>query len=82
MGRIFSVLGSVVIGSLLGIIAGYYGRWVDAVISRVFDIMLAFPSILLAIGIVAVLGPSLKMRSLRSRSLTFRTSGVSFVRVY
>ncbi|EPZ37264.1 MULTISPECIES: nickel transporter permease [Anoxybacillus] len=56
----FSVLGSVVIGSLLGIIAGYYGRWVDAVISRVFDIMLAFPSILLAIGIVAVLGPSLK----------------------
>ncbi|MCL6616232.1 MAG: ABC transporter permease, partial [Anoxybacillus ayderensis] len=30
----FSVLGSVVIGSLLGIIAGYYGRWVDAVISR------------------------------------------------
>ncbi|MED0687416.1 nickel transporter permease [Anoxybacillus ayderensis] len=56
----FSVLGSVVIGSLLGIIAGYYGRWVDAVISRIFDIMLAFPSILLAIGIVAVLGPSLK----------------------
>lgn len=56
----FSVLGSVVIGSLLGIIAGYYGRWIDAVISRIFDIMLAFPSILLAIGIVAVLGPSLK----------------------
>ncbi|WP_297992157.1 nickel transporter permease [Anoxybacillus sp.] len=56
----FSVLGSVVVGSLLGIIAGYYGRWIDAVISRIFDIMLAFPSILLAIGIVAVLGPSLK----------------------
>ncbi|NNU91452.1 nickel transporter permease [Anoxybacillus sp. CHMUD] len=56
----FSVLGSVVIGSLLGIIAGYYRRWIDAVISRIFDIMLAFPSILLAIGIVAVLGPSLK----------------------
>ncbi|AKS37348.1 peptide ABC transporter permease [Anoxybacillus gonensis] len=56
----FSVLGSVVIGSLLGIVAGYYGRWIDAVISRIFDIMLAFPSILLAIGIVAVLGPSLK----------------------
>ncbi|ANB61286.1 ABC transporter permease [Anoxybacteroides amylolyticum] len=56
----FSVLGSVVIGSLLGIVAGYYGRWVDGIISRVFDIMLAFPSILLAIGIVAVLGPSLQ----------------------
>jgi peptide/nickel transport system permease protein len=56
----FSVLGSVVAGSLLGIIAGYYGRWIDGVISRIFDIMLAFPSILLAIGIVAVLGPSLQ----------------------
>lgn len=56
----FSVLGSVIVGSLLGIIAGYYGRWVDGIISRVFDIMLAFPSILLAIGIVAVLGPSLQ----------------------
>jgi peptide/nickel transport system permease protein len=56
----FSVLGSVIIGSLLGIIAGYYGRWVDTLISRFFDILLAFPSILLAIAIVAVLGPSLR----------------------
>ncbi|WP_342514492.1 nickel transporter permease [Sporosarcina sp. FSL K6-1522] len=56
----FSVIGSVVIGSTLGIIAGYYGRWVDTVISRIFDIMLAFPSILLAIAIVSVLGPSLQ----------------------
>jgi peptide/nickel transport system permease protein len=56
----FSVLGSIIVGSLLGIIAGYYGRWIDGIISRLFDIMLAFPSILLAIGIVAVLGPSLQ----------------------
>ncbi|MBM7704441.1 nickel transporter permease [Metabacillus iocasae] len=56
----FAVLGSVAVGSVLGIVAGYYGRWVDTIISRVFDIMLAFPSILLAIGIVAVLGPSLQ----------------------
>ncbi|UAC48968.1 ABC transporter permease [Bacillus aquiflavi] len=56
----FSVLGSIVVGSLLGIVAGFYGRWIDTVISRIFDIMLAFPSILLAIGIVAVLGPSLQ----------------------
>ena len=56
----FSVLGSVVVGTFLGIIAGYYGRWVDAIISRIFDIMLAFPSILLAISIVAILGPSLQ----------------------
>jgi peptide/nickel transport system permease protein len=56
----FSVVGSVIIGSLLGILAGYYGRWVDTIISRLFDIMLAFPSILLAIAVVAVLGPSLQ----------------------
>lgn len=56
----FSVLGSVVIGTLLGIVAGYYGRFVDTIISRVFDIMLAFPSILLAIAVVAILGPSLQ----------------------
>ena len=56
----FSVLGSVVLGTLLGIVAGYYGRWVDTLISRVFDIMLAFPSILLAIAVVAILGPSLQ----------------------
>lgn len=56
----FSVLGSVVAGTLLGIVAGYYGRWIDAIISRIFDIMLAFPSILLAIAVVAILGPSLQ----------------------
>lgn len=55
-----AVVGSIIVGCLLGIIAGYYGKWIDTVISRIFDIMLAFPSILLAIAIVAVLGPSLK----------------------
>lgn len=56
----FSVIGSVVVGSILGIIAGYYGKWVDMIISRIFDVMLAFPSILLAIAVVSVLGPSLR----------------------
>ncbi|GGH33669.1 nickel transporter permease [Paenibacillus segetis] len=56
----FSVLGSIIMGTLLGILAGYYGRWIDMIISRVFDILLAFPSILLAIAIVAILGPSLQ----------------------
>ncbi|WP_420897761.1 nickel transporter permease [Brevibacillus marinus] len=56
----FAVVGSIVAGSLLGILAGYYGRWVDMLISRFFDIMLAFPAILLAIAIVAALGPSLQ----------------------
>jgi peptide/nickel transport system permease protein len=56
----FSVLASAVIGTILGIVAGYYGKWVDTFISRIFDIMLAFPSILLAIAVVAILGPSLQ----------------------
>ncbi|HLQ73520.1 MAG TPA: nickel transporter permease [Bacillota bacterium] len=56
----FAVIGSSIVGCFLGVIAGYYGRWVDTIISRFFDIMLAFPSILLAIAIVAVLGPSLR----------------------
>jgi len=55
-----SVIGSIIVGSFLGIIAGYYGKWWDTIISRIFDIMLAFPSILLAIAIVAVLQPSLQ----------------------
>ncbi|WP_273835808.1 nickel transporter permease [Guptibacillus sedimenti] len=56
----FAVLGSAAVGSLLGMVAGYYGKLVDTIISRIFDIMLAFPSILLAIAVVAVLGPSLR----------------------
>lgn len=56
----FSVTASLIVGTALGIVAGFYGRWVDMIISRFFDIMLAFPSILLAIAIVASLGPSLQ----------------------
>ncbi|KIL29013.1 hypothetical protein B4133_0876 [Bacillus altitudinis] len=56
----FSVLGSVILGTLLGLMAGYGGRLLDAIISRLFDILLAFPSILLAIAIVSILGPSLQ----------------------
>lgn len=56
----FSVIGSAVVGSVLGIVAGYYGRLIDGIISRIFDILLAFPSILLAIAVVAILGPSLQ----------------------
>ncbi|MBM7551358.1 nickel transporter permease [Thalassobacillus pellis] len=50
---------SMVTGVLLGCVAGYFGRWVDQVIMRIIDIMMAFPSILLAIALVAVLGKSL-----------------------
>ena len=47
------------IGTLLGAVAGYAGGIVDDVISRVIDVLLAFPGLLLAIALVAVLGPSL-----------------------
>src|SRR5919112_2207041 len=47
------------VGMLLGSIAGYFGGRVDDVISRVVDVLMAFPGILLAIALVAVLGPSL-----------------------
>jgi len=47
------------IGILLGSIAGYFGGRTDEAISRVIDILLAFPGLLLAIALVAVLGPSL-----------------------
>ncbi|OCS87013.1 nickel transporter permease [Caryophanon tenue] len=56
----FSVIISIVVGTFLGVVAGYYGGWLDTIISRIFDILLAFPSILLAIAIVSILGPSLQ----------------------
>ncbi len=48
------------VGTMVGLVAGYYGRAVDALIMRIIDFMLAFPGILLALGIVSVLGPSLQ----------------------
>jgi ABC-type dipeptide/oligopeptide/nickel transport system permease subunit len=50
---------AIIIGTLLGAIAGYTGGWLDTIIMRFMDILLAFPSLLLAIAIVAVLGPGL-----------------------
>jgi peptide/nickel transport system permease protein len=50
---------SSVVGALLGATAGYFGGRIDTLISRVIDILMAFPGILLAIALVAVLGPSL-----------------------
>lgn len=55
-----SVFLALFFGVLLGIISGYFGGVLDILIMRIIDIMLAFPSILLAIGIVAVLGPKLE----------------------
>ncbi|QLB17592.1 dipeptide ABC transporter permease DppC [Mannheimia varigena] len=53
------VLMSCVLGVILGLLAGYYGGTLDIVIMRFVDIMLAIPSLLLTIGVVTILGPSL-----------------------
>jgi len=51
---------ALVAGTVLGLVAGFFGGWVDTFISWLIDIMLAFPSILLAIAIVAVIGPGIE----------------------
>jgi ABC-type dipeptide/oligopeptide/nickel transport system permease subunit len=50
---------AIVVGTLLGAVSGYVGGWLDNAIMRIMDVLLAFPSLLLAIAIVAVLGPGL-----------------------
>jgi peptide/nickel transport system permease protein len=50
---------ALVIGTTLGLIAGFYGKWVDSAAMRFVDVLLAFPYLLLALIIVAALGPSL-----------------------
>ena len=50
---------AIIIGTVLGAIAGYFGGWWDNIIMRIMDVLLAFPSLLLAIAIVTVLGPGL-----------------------
>lgn len=56
---IVAVTASLVIGILLGLVAGYFKGMIDTAIMRIVDIMLAMPSLLLAIAIVAILGPSI-----------------------
>ncbi len=48
-----------VVGVPLGLVAGYYGRFADSLVSRITDTLLAFPFLVLAVGLAAVLGPSL-----------------------
>jgi ABC-type dipeptide/oligopeptide/nickel transport system permease subunit len=48
------------VGVPIGLISGYFGGWLDTMIMRLIDVMLAFPSVLLAVCIVAILGPSLQ----------------------
>jgi peptide/nickel transport system permease protein len=64
-GRVSLLVGPIAVGIalvpgvLVGLVAGYYGRWLDTLLMRLVDVMLAFPGVLLALAIVAVLGPSL-----------------------
>ena len=54
-----SVAIATAVGTIIGVVAGYLGRWPDSALMRLMDVLLAFPSILLAIVIVSVLGASL-----------------------
>lgn len=56
---VVSVACAAVVGTALGVMAGYRGGWLDTVVMRVVDVMFAFPVLLLAMAIVAVLGPGL-----------------------
>lgn len=56
---IFAVVFGGSVGIILGLVAGYYGGIIDSIISRIIDVMLAFPGILLALAIVSALGTSL-----------------------
>ncbi|MBV1715314.1 MAG: ABC transporter permease [Desulfarculus sp.] len=56
---LFSVLVATFLGVAIGATSGYYGGWMDNLIMRVMDAIMSFPAILLAIGILAVLGPNL-----------------------
>ncbi|WP_409330145.1 ABC transporter permease [Trujillonella humicola] len=48
---------ALVVGTLIGLLAGYYGKWLDDVLMRLMDVLFAFPAVLLAIAVLAVRGP-------------------------
>jgi peptide/nickel transport system permease protein len=54
---VVAVAAAAIIGSAMGIAAGFFGRWVDQVVGRFVDILFAFPAILLALALVSALGP-------------------------
>ena len=55
---LLSVAAALLVGTALGLVAGYAGGWIDQVSMRTMDILFAFPAVLLALGVVAALGPS------------------------
>jgi len=59
MSALLSLVGAAAVGSFLGLISGYLGGWIDALIMRTVDFMLAMPGLIFAMIMVAALGPSL-----------------------
>ncbi len=57
---LFAVLIATTVGVTIGLVAGYFGKWTDSILMRLVDVILAFPGLLLAILMVAILGPSLR----------------------
>ena len=55
----FSTLLALAVAVPIGMVAGYYRGWVDTVIARITDVLLAFPFLILGVGLAAILGPSL-----------------------
>ena len=56
---VFATLAPLLIGSFVGLVAGYFGGWLDLVLGRIIDLVLTFPFLVIVIAIVAVLGPGL-----------------------
>ena len=54
-----SVIGSLIVGTTVGLIAGYFGGWIDLLLMRLADVFLGFPALILALALVAVLGPGM-----------------------
>jgi ABC-type dipeptide/oligopeptide/nickel transport system permease subunit len=57
---VFATLLATAIAVPVGLVAGYYRGWIDPVIARITDVMLAFPFLIVAVGLAAILGPSLR----------------------
>ena len=56
---ILAVIVPFIAGSIMGLLAGYYGKWIDNILMRILDVSMAFPFMVLVIMIVAIIGPSL-----------------------
>ncbi|GAA1656034.1 ABC transporter permease [Nonomuraea maheshkhaliensis] len=57
---VLSTLLAMVIGIPIGLVAGFYRRWLDPIVMRLVDVTLAFPFLVFAVGLAAIIGPSLK----------------------